>query len=601
MADLWAPVFATDIIDFIEGSVGKPFTAPSNQASLPLDIRTALIKELSSIKSQSPTDSAVGGDANVLRQRDQDTTGLVQVLRRWKEDLQKPKPAPRYLIYILNHEVEDPEQYMEEILELGHFEGEELDRALALKRVCEATGFQFFLSNLTRFFKEGEEKEVDICDPYWNEPDSDVEDEVTYELVDISDCDGRRIISSLSVSDEDLVQKRYFEDNGMESEEEASAHVLLLIPNERLVDFLASSIDHSAFSSASDIFAYLLDKAKEDSSNMFYKSGLRNLCVTIIESKENELRGQSSEDSRRYYEDTIIHVAKTCVVTHDVDLFRRALRCFKDGAPVSFFADLRRAFETVPFDAKMMDGLETCIAKYCTFDARFEALSNLFEGEISRETLDRAKPPGLSDWFVAKMEELLETPNVLVRKGFGTLLRFAMIQGGNRYLLDRITPAIENNADKTPLAIIFLNFLWQSDAIFSHATIASVFQRIVPRIRDHYNLVAWERDAFRNYRNGEVTLKSTSYLESTRVRLSPIDGRELASFFDHCLELGLHSDLSSILGKFGSEANILKTDNFAPTILPCLQDLASHLSKRDIPRTTPGYQTLFNNILSLYL
>jgi hypothetical protein len=160
-------------------------------------------------------------------------------------------------------------------------------------------------------------------------------------------------------------------------------------------------------------------------------------------------------------------------------------------------------------------------------------------------------------------------------------------------------PILVRSASETPFIISILNKIWDDPWRLTKDTIATIFQHLVPPLRDTYNLVKWSRDGFEDWVTKQTrftTKRDIGY----KVHLAPLDGHELASFIDHCLELGLVEDTLVILKKFMIEADQLCPADFELTVLPCLQVLATSLFKRN-EASSPGHQKMFKHILNVYL
>jgi hypothetical protein len=78
-------------------------------------------------------------------------------------------------------------------------------------------------------------------------------------------------------------------------------------------------------------------------------------------------------------------------------------------------------------------------------------------------------------------------------------------------------------------------------------------------------------------------------------------GEQLAMYVHHCLSTGLHDETSILLDQFTTEVVRLRTDDFPATVLPFLRGLAALMPDFGMRYTDHKYQTIFYELLTLYL
>lgn len=163
---------------------------------------------------------------------------------------------------------------------------------------------------------------------------------------------------------------------------------------------------------------------------------------------------------------------------------------------------------------------------------------------------------------------------------------------------------LEAAVEMTPFVISFMVSL-SEDGTIPTTIIRAAYSRLAPRIREHFNLVRWQREAFRSYETGMVTLhKSGIKLGQQRVSLTPIDGRELAKFLRLCLSFSLHGEVDGILNRLEAETYRAGPAILVPVTLICLRDLSpmllSHGLAFDAARLT-SYRRLYQDIITNYI
>jgi hypothetical protein len=86
------------------------------------------------------------------------------------------------------------------------------------------------------------------------------------------------------------------------------------------------------------------------------------------------------------------------------------------------------------------------------------------------------------------------------------------------------------------------------------------------------------------------------------VHLSPIDGRQLASFFERALDLGHQLEVFSLIDKFRQDISGFDKEDFLPTVIPFLRGFIWTLTKAGMDSlTNPCYQGFFRYALRTYL
>jgi hypothetical protein len=259
--------------------------------------------------------------------------------------------------------------------------------------------------------------------------------------------------------------------------------------------------------------------------------------------------------------------------------------------------------------------LDACLSKFTTLETRFEALDAIFDGHfVTMSFEDRHKLQGLYPWAVKKIEELLRTSEVLSTTAFRPLMQFVASQGGDRYLLDkcvlkscltnpanshRIIPTIRRYTNLTPFLILFLNGISKEPCPVKRSTQSFIYGDIVPLLAQHFDLLCWSKDAFRNAKKEISTKSQGAYAD--RIHISPIDGQQLAIFIDRCLSLRLRSEVFFVIEKLTDQFQRLDILDFQPTILPFLRDIARCLPKHGIAYDDSRLRVLYQRSLSTHL
>lgn len=150
---------------------------------------------------------------------------LRKLFRSWRKWLDTSSPGflttpCQKLLFILNH------KYTNANLSFTALKGADLERATVLRDICRETGFYLFLANIERqVITEAQ----DQFDSYrhrrrygsddWDVPEPELEAPSRFDARDIvadgvvvqklSDLDGNQLISSLSISFDDILQSDY--------------------------------------------------------------------------------------------------------------------------------------------------------------------------------------------------------------------------------------------------------------------------------------------------------------------------------------------------------------------------------------------------------
>jgi hypothetical protein len=170
--------------------------------------------------------------------------------------------------------------------------------------------------------------------------------------------------------------------------------------------------------------------------------------------------------------------------------------------------------------------------------------------------------------------------------------------------LGRLINAVRASADLTPLVMRLLNdfkvAMNKDQDMSDYNDIAgNAFRKLVPALVHIYDLAKWDQDAFINSHTGKPTLVQRSP-DFTQQRISPIEGKVIATFIEICLEFQLYKEVYELLNNFQLEVEQGRFTDFDCVILPFLRRL-SESSYMNSPFPDPRRQERFRSILTTYI
>lgn len=315
---------------------------------------------------------------------------------------------------------------------------------LALKTAYDQTGSALYLSTIVRHIQD-KEPDYDQGSDCLSECDTEsIQKEPVYEFARTLDLASTQVCRRFAGSPEDLIQSEYFADYG--PEEDGIAHVLLVAPCRlRFLEAVATSEEHLA----EDILSYLTTKDKQNLHDLSYRPDLLQLCTRIIEQKEAKLRAGFVGKIR--YSDPVVRVANICIRLGSLtcfnepwDVSRRALHLSFSKTYTSFWLPLisKELLSGMLWFAPLMPktdalSLDICADAFQSFEPRFQALKRLFGTDLDNliTRIDAYLSP-LGQWFLSKMEDLLEPTKILVKSARRPLIYICELAGWE-YLLDK--------------------------------------------------------------------------------------------------------------------------------------------------------------------
>ncbi|KAF2116477.1 hypothetical protein BDV96DRAFT_644913 [Lophiotrema nucula] len=475
---------------------------------------------------------------------------LSRVLQEWKEDLESPGPTPQYLVHVF-----DIEDHQQERPNIDSIDREDQRARLTFHQILLATeGFKLFVGRVVKIATL-RHRSNGIQLPH-------LEHENTYSFDGLFDIDGTKLISHLPLPDGSISTYGFLNSIDARSEPEKRALAIIIIPESEFVDFLYSGCEFGE-DSTGEILSFLSTKCTTGQVQHRYKSHFQRLLRGRIKTFEVRLSSQHSFDTGGTDDTPLAWIAAHCLAMYHIGLFERAVKCFRDAPPQSFWRGIRRAMDWLSFE-DMVNGLDICASRCRDYSSLFEALNELLEGGICEQS---SNSHAVSAWIKGKLQDRLAADTKDPAEQAKTLLRLAAKHNGNDFLTRKALSLLVSNIGITPTVIHFLNRLYTIEGL-ARSNIAAVFHKLVPLLPHARALLWWCQNVPSGHYRKDSIGNEVPAVENLGWP------QELVTFLGFCLTLGLADNVQQMLDQLRLNAAHLASNSYSWSILPLLKNFA---------------------------